>query len=108
MMTPTTGRGRQDQRIEAAPPNLFERLVGIMQENERLLLDLKAMTEKCQTARAYLASPDCNVSLALANLNRLRAKRSGLLMVLRANRIAGEELLATLECGAPAPRFGLN
>ena len=108
MMTPTTGRGRQDQQVEAARPNIFERLVGIMRENERLLLDLKAMTQKCQAARAYLAAPDCNVTLALANLNRLREKRSGLLAVLRANRLAGEDLLATLECGPLSARPGLN
>ncbi len=81
-------------------PNVFGQLVGLMKENERLLLDLQRMNEKCRDARAYLASPDCKVTLALAYFNKVRAKRAELLTVLRANRFAGEELLASLECGA--------
>ena len=88
---------------EAGGPDLFERLVRIMKENERLLLELKALDARIGAARAYLAGPGCHLPLALGNLAHLRTKRSGLLTLLRAGRIAAEAIVGPLEPAAPAP-----
>jgi len=88
----TAGMGR------AADP--FGRLVGIMKSNERLFADLRALEVKIGQAKSYLAAPDSHLPLALANLDRLKSKHSGLLALLRANRI--EALVALGVAGAPA------
>ncbi|HWE35902.1 MAG TPA: hypothetical protein VG406_04960 [Isosphaeraceae bacterium] len=76
----------------AARPDAFERLVRLLKDNERLVGELKDLGDKLLRARAYRADPGCNVALAEAHINRLRAKHSGVLALLRANRIEAHEL----------------
>ncbi len=88
--------GTPDEGREADP---FGRLVRLMKTNERLFADLKALDAKVGQAKSYLLAPDSHLPLALANLARLKSKHSGLLALLRANRI--EALDALDEAGAP-------
>jgi hypothetical protein len=77
---------------EAARPDAFERLVRLLKDNERLVGELRSLGDRLMRARAYRAEPGCNVALAEAHINRLRAKHSGVLALLRANRIEAHEL----------------
>ena len=74
----------------------FGRIVRLMKDNERLFADLGAIVARIEQARAYLAVPDCHLPLGLANLSRLKVKHSGLLALLRANRIEALDALGTL------------
>jgi len=104
-MMPTTGCRRTTCRPseEAAGPDLFERLVRIMKANEALLGELKALDGRLGAARAYLAEPGSHPALALATLAHLKTKRSGLLTLLRAGRIAAEAIVGPLDPARVSP-----
>ena len=76
----------------------FGRLVRLVRDNERLTAELEATRSRAHRAWSYLAMPGANPALALAELERLRHKRSAILAHLRANRVAARALL-----GAGAP-----
>jgi hypothetical protein len=80
-----------------AGPDAFERLVRIMKDSERLLLELQGVDARLGEARSYLAAPGSSLPLALGTLAHLKTKRSGLLTLLRSCRIAAEEVLGPLE-----------
>lgn len=81
------------ERAKAAgQPDAFGRLVGLLRDNERLVGELRILGDRMLRARAYRAEPGCNVALADAHINRLRAKHSGVLALLRANRIEAQGL----------------
>ncbi|RUL87251.1 hypothetical protein TsocGM_13590 [Tautonia sociabilis] len=75
------------------PGDEFGRLVRLVRENERLHAELEAVRVRTNRAWAYLSEPGCNAALAMAQLDRLRLRRSALLAHLRANRIEARELL---------------
>lgn len=105
MMTSTDGIRTHDGDTAPADPiagkvhetDAFGRIVRLLKDNERLSADLKAIHSQIGQARAYLAAPDCHLPLALATLTRLKSKHSGLLALLRANRIEALRALANLE-----------
>ena len=51
-------------------------------------------------ARAYLAEPGSHLPLALGTLAHLKARRTGLLALLRAGRIAAEAIVGPLDPAA--------
>jgi hypothetical protein len=79
-------------------------MVGLLRRGERLLAELRACRARIAEARAYLDRPDANPTLGLARLEQLRAKHSGWLALLRAQRIEARDLLGDHESAAPAPR----
>lgn len=81
------------QGSTAARAGGFERLVRLLKDNERLVGELQGLGGRLARARAYRAEPGCNVPLAEAHINRLRAKHSGVLALLRANRIEAHGLV---------------
>jgi hypothetical protein len=96
--------------ITSEIPNGFARLVRLMQSNERLFAEQRALAVKLQLqrARAYLADPNANPSLERANLRHLKTKYSGILALLRANRREAQALGARLDSkprgeGEPCP-----
>lgn len=85
----------------APPADDFARLVGLVKSNERLFAEQRANRARLEQVRGYLARPDANVALGRALLERLRARRSAVLALLRANRAEARALLARVEA---APR----
>ncbi len=77
--------------------NEFALLVRLVQGNDKLFAEREALLVKLQRARLYAADPHSNPNLAKANLQHLRAKYSGILALLRANRREAQALLARLE-----------
>ena len=101
LTTPATAApaGPSEDRDEAATPagssdGAFARLANLVRSNDRLMADLKALDARLADAKAYLARPDANVALGRAQLERVRASRSRVLAILRANRLAAREFLA--------------
>ena len=92
----------EDHPGPGGPPNPFERLVQIMKENDDLLAALRQLGARLAQARAYLAEPGCNAALGNANLLRVKTKHSCVLVLLRANRIEAQRILAEAE--GPATR----
>ncbi len=88
--------GSDPLAIESEPPSAFGRLVKIMQSNERLISELRALATRLERARAYLTELGCHRNLATANLAHLKAKYSGVLALLRANRLEARELFGRL------------
>jgi hypothetical protein len=86
----------------AGGPDPFARLVQLWREHEHLLARLRRCGAERSRARAYLARPGCNVLLARAALERARTKYSGVLLLLRANRLEVLRLLG----GPEAPAAG--
>ncbi len=87
------------RRVRPAPSyriatNPLERLAQLMLSNERLMEDLATSRSRIASARGYLDGPDCHVRFGEAHLDRSRAKHSGILAQLRANRIEALHLLA--------------
>jgi hypothetical protein len=66
----------------------FLRLVRIYVQNEALLKELSRSQQGIEQALTYLGQPGANTRLGRARLAQLRRKRSGLLCLLRSNRIA--------------------
>lgn len=86
----------RDRRVSPTPPraaNPLERLVQLMQSNDRLMAELGASRERIVQARAYLDQPGCNAGFGVTYLERCRSKHSGILAQLRANRIEALGLL---------------
>jgi len=61
--------------------------------------ELASSRERISRARSYQLEPGCNARFGSAHFDRCRAKHSGILAQLRANRI---EALAILGRGASA------
>lgn len=78
-------------------PSVFGRLVGLVKENERLFAAQRLTRERMIEARLYQVSPQNNPILAAAVVQRLRERHSGLLAMLRSNRIEARNLLINLE-----------
>jgi len=76
-------------------PTELGRLVRLVQDHDRLQRELDALGRQVAAARSYLAEPGGNVRLGAAHLERLRARRSGALALLRANRLEAAGLLGT-------------
>ena len=96
----TIGGGGGRGGLEPEAGDLFGRIVAIMKQNERLIADLDGTREQAAEAFQYLEKPGANRGLARAQIGRLRSKRSGLLAMLRANRIEALSILGHLEAAA--------
>ncbi len=70
----------------------FARLARLVASNERLLVKLRSLDAKLARANAYADGPESNI-LARASRDRIRDTRAGVLLLLRANRIAAREFL---------------
>jgi hypothetical protein len=77
-------------------PLLIGRLIRIFRSNERLFAELRTLSQRLRSSRAYLAEPGCNLSLGTAYYDYWRAKHSGVLTFLRANRLEARRLLAQI------------
>jgi hypothetical protein len=82
--------GRPSPRAASNP---LERLIQIMQSNDRLMEELAASRDRIARARAYLDEPGRNARMGSAHLERCRVKHSGILARLRANRVEALGLL---------------
>ena len=78
----------------------FGRLVRLVRVNERLTAELDETRARARRAWAYLATPGADPALAMAELQRLRPKRSAILAHLRANRLEAHALLKADTPGA--------
>lgn len=78
----------------ASDRGLFGQYVAVYQSNEFLFAELKSVGLKLDRARAYIASPGANPVLGAAHLDRLKARRSAVLTLLRANRLQARALLS--------------
>jgi hypothetical protein len=78
-------------RLPSRPDHL-DLLVRTLRNHEQILTNLRALREQAARARCYLAQPGGNTALARAYLERLLAKRSALLALLRANRLEARRL----------------
>ena len=74
--------------------DLFGRFVTVYQSNEFLFAELESVKQKLARTNAYLETPGSNPVLARAQLRQLKARRSAVLTVLRANRLQARALLA--------------
>ena len=74
-----------------------ERLAGFVSAHDALSVELAGARGRLNRAAVYLANPACNPALALANLERLRAKHSEVLTRLRANRLAARSFMKSLD-----------
>jgi len=92
-----------EPKTDPLEPRTFERLIRLVQENERLFDRLDANRAAAAECWTYLARPGSNTALALARLERLRTARSAILTRLRANRIEARELLGAEAPGAEPP-----
>lgn len=86
-----------DVEVQPGRPVLddFGRLVRLVRDNERLFSELEAVRSQARRAWSYFTEPGCNSALAIAQLDRLRMKRSALLAHLRANRVEARSLLGS-------------
>ncbi|HEU5117431.1 MAG TPA: hypothetical protein VFT74_12375 [Isosphaeraceae bacterium] len=66
----------------------------LLQSNNRLFADLRALRAQIREALTYLNNPSANHLLALAQLHRLQTRRSRTLSLLRSHRIEAQNLLA--------------
>lgn len=74
-------------------PNDLQRMAQLLQLNDRLFVELRALRAQVREAWSYLLRPDSNQTLGLARLQRLQAKRSGTLALLRSYRAEAQALL---------------
>lgn len=77
--------------------DLFGRFVSVYQSNEFLFAELESVKQKIARTNAYLETPASNPILARAQLRQLKARRSAVLTVLRANRLQARALLDRTE-----------
>ena len=83
----TVGVGRATAaRGDSTGPNPFERLVGIMRQNERLLERLTLLATRLGRARDYAADQGSNPVLAGTLVAYARARYAEVLEQVRANR----------------------
>ena len=73
-----------------------ERLVVLFRDNERLIAALQTVSQRLHAVRGYVAEPDCNVGLGGAYYLYWRTRHSGVLTMLRANRLEGRRILERL------------
>ena len=76
-----------------APDDAFARLAGLVTANDRYLGELRALNARVASARTHLAANPSDPTLGRAYLDRARSRRSRVLTLLRANRIAAREFL---------------
>ncbi len=95
--------GDRRERAVAAGSNDFERMVRLLKSNESLFEELRALRRRIQGVRAYLADPSGNPAVGRAFYTRLRAKHSGVLALLRANRIEAQQILDKYDPTATQP-----
>ena len=76
-----------------APDDAFARLAGLVTTNDRYLGELRALNARVASASIHLAANPSDPTLGRAYLDRARARRSRVLTLLRANRIAAREFL---------------
>ncbi len=88
------GNPKRTEPSADEPDQAFARLASLVRSNDRYLAELKALNARLVEARSYLASPSANVRLGQACLDRVRAHRTCVLAMLRANRLAAREFLA--------------
>lgn len=88
------------RRDLALPPDAFAEVVGLYQSNEYLLSELTASKAAFRRALTYLRTPGGNPVLAQAQIDRIRARRSAILTLLRANRLQARSLLEHLDSPA--------
>jgi len=79
--------------------NPLERLAQLLLANDRLMDELASSRERVARAGAYRDEPECNLRFGAAHFERCRARHSGILAQLRANRI---EALGILGRGGSA------
>jgi hypothetical protein len=78
-------------------PDDFGRLVWLARSNQQLFGLLHTLSDRLHGVRAYLAGAGCNVSLGRAYYQYWRTRHSGVLLLLRANRLEARRLLARLD-----------
>ena len=78
-------------------------LIELSASNDRLMDELEISRKRIDAVRAYLDRPSCNERFGLATLEVCRARHSGVLAMLRANRIKGFRLLGVSD---PVPVQG--
>lgn len=78
----------------ARATNPFERLVQIIQSNDRLLAELRRAERRLEQAIAYTSDPDSARDLGTALLAHARQKRARLVTQLRSNRTEALAILA--------------
>jgi hypothetical protein len=101
LLSPTTST--QPARAVLAPlvaSNPLERLSQLVNANDQLMDELTTSRARIVSARAYLDRPGCNARFGSAHLERCRARHSGVLAQLRANRIEALHLLGEGGSGA--------
>jgi hypothetical protein len=101
---PLSGMGFTSPSVTSMPPALvpsteFGQLVTLYQSNQVLLNELDSLKVKRERTREYLETSPRNPALALAHVNRLRAKHSAVLVLLRANRFQVRALLGPCQGG---------
>lgn len=78
---------------ETTAGNLLERLVKIMNANERLMAELETARARIVRARDYLATPAANTRFGTQNLAHCKGHHRGVLTQIRANRIEANRIL---------------
>lgn len=82
-----------EDRRSGAPDDAFARLAGLVTANDCYLGELRALNARVASARAHLATNPPDPTLGRSYLDRARSRRSRVLSLLRANRIAAREFL---------------
>ena len=74
-------------------PTEFERLVRLLQSNERLSAEQRVLAGQAPSGPGLPGRARVNSRLGMANLSHVRVKHSGVLALLRANRLEARESL---------------
>ena len=85
--------GTADRGRDHAPDDAFGRLASLVTSNDRYLRELRALNARVESARAHLATNPSDPTLGRAYLDGARVRRSRVLALLGANRIAAREFL---------------
>lgn len=84
-----------EREATSAPSNdVFGRLTQLVASNDRLLKELADLDLGLGRADAYLASSSPNMVLGRAYRDFLKVRKSKVLTILRANRVAAREFLS--------------
>ena len=84
---------RSSSSIPIVAANPLERLAHLVRTNNALMDELTLSRARIVSAQAYLDRPGGNIPFGKAHLDRCRRKHSGVLALLRANRIESLRLL---------------
>lgn len=76
----------------------FERLVGLIRDNDRLQIELTGLRLHIDGVRIYLGRPDCNKAMGEARLERLRGEYLALARELRDRRREVRALMSEAAC----------